>query len=71
MAAHDEMRNRDADEIFKAEGAADYLKTTVANLARLRHEGGGPPYCRLGRSIRYRRVDLEQWVQANLVGGAR
>jgi predicted DNA-binding transcriptional regulator AlpA len=47
--------------------AAAYLQLTVQTLARWRmaRPGKGPPYCKLGRGlVRYRREDLEAWVQA-------
>jgi predicted DNA-binding transcriptional regulator AlpA len=52
--------------LAKAAAVADYLGTTVAQLARLRWEGKGPTYVRLGRSIRYRWSDVDAWVEANL-----
>lgn len=43
---------------------AEYLGITVANLARWRWEGSGPPYRRVGRLIRYRWDEVDQWVEA-------
>jgi predicted DNA-binding transcriptional regulator AlpA len=55
------------DPLILPSEAADYLKVTVQTLARWRmaRPGKGPPYCKLGRGlVRYRREDLEAWVQA-------
>ncbi len=42
------------------------LKTVTIESWRAR--GEGPPYVRLGRSVRYRRQDIEAWVTARRVG---
>jgi predicted DNA-binding transcriptional regulator AlpA len=55
--------------LAKATEAAAFLNTTISQLARLRWEGAGPAYVRLGRSIRYRWADLDAWVEAGLVHG--
>ena len=57
--------------LAKAAAVADYLGTTIAQLARLRWEGKGPTYVRLGRSIRYRWSDVDAWVEANVQPGRR
>lgn len=48
---------------------AEYLKTTTNQLARWRHEGSGPPYVKLHRSVLYRWEDIHQFVQSNLHQG--
>lgn len=42
------------------------ISRTPATLAKLRVVGGGPKFRRFGRSIRYARNDLNDWVNANL-----
>lgn len=44
---------------------ASFLKTTPNRLARLRSEGRGPAFTRLGRSIRYRWEDVHSFVESN------
>ncbi|KUI43874.1 hypothetical protein AU198_25465 [Mycobacterium sp. GA-1199] len=46
---------------------AKVVRTTEAHLARLRHEGRGPDYIKLGRSVRYRWEDVERWIAENTV----
>ncbi|OBF95111.1 hypothetical protein A5790_01845 [Mycobacterium sp. 852002-51152_SCH6134967] len=57
-----------------AREVADYLHTTPNQLNRLRYEGTGPQYIKLGRSVRYRWEDVFAWVDANVrttsAGGA-
>ena len=44
--------------------AADYMDSSPSTLAKLRLRGGGPTFCRIGRAIRYRRIDLDEWLLA-------
>ena len=61
----------DADETAPPTGialppqVASYLKTNPNRLARLRSEGKGPAFMRLGRSIRYRWEDVHAFVEGN------
>jgi hypothetical protein len=41
--------------------AAAYTGLSVQRLANLRHLGGGPVFCRAGRSVLYLREDLDAW----------
>lgn len=43
-------------------GAAAYLKCSKSFLEKLRCFGGGPVFIRLGRAVRYRTSDLDDWV---------
>lgn len=52
--------------LAKAPQVAAYLLTTPNQLARLRFEGHGPKYVKLGRSVRYRWEDVHSWVEANV-----
>jgi hypothetical protein len=45
---------------------AAYLETNTNRLARLRSEGRGPVFTRIGRSIRYRWEDVHAFVEGNL-----
>lgn len=50
--------------------AAEFLQLSPATLSTWRSRRGrvardgkqGPPFLRLGRSIRYRRADLDAWI---------
>lgn len=50
--------------------AGVYLSLDPGHLANLRSRGLGPAYVRLGRAVRYRTEDLDQWVQSQRVDGA-
>jgi hypothetical protein len=44
---------------------AEYLHTTVANLAQLRYNGRGPKFIKAGRRILYRWYDVADWLDRN------
>jgi hypothetical protein len=47
--------------------AAEFLGLSVRTLQTWRVRGGGPPYCKIGRSVRYQRADLAVFRQSHLV----
>lgn len=48
--------------------AARYVGISEATLRLWRAEGRGPRYFRAGQKlVRYRRIDLDQWIQSRLV----
>ncbi|KRV16826.1 hypothetical protein AN459_29945 [Pseudomonas aeruginosa] len=51
--------------MFTTEEAAQYLRLSRQTLELLRLQGGGPRYAKLGRSVRYRRAALDEWLAAN------
>jgi len=51
------------DEILTPPATAEFLKTEPRTLEAWRSRGVGPAFIRLsGRAIRYRRSDLERWL---------
>ena len=54
------------DRLLTVEELADYLGVPIATLYQWRHRGEGPPGFRVGRYIRYRRNDVEQWIRDRL-----
>ena len=48
--------------------AAEYLGTTVGTLNGWRHYGKNTiPFVRWGRSIRYRKEDLDAWIASHVI----
>jgi hypothetical protein len=50
--------------------AADYLRISAAFLRHARRHHAGPVFLRIGRAIRYRRADLDAWLEERRVPGA-
>jgi excisionase family DNA binding protein len=42
---------------------ADELKVPVATIYRWSSDGTGPTSYRVGRHLRYKRVDVDQWLE--------
>jgi excisionase family DNA binding protein len=42
---------------------AEYLRVSLATVRRWRSEGTGPPWFRAGRSVRYSRRALDEWIK--------
>ena len=49
-------------ENLKTEEAAEFLRVKPTTLEQWRWNGKGPRYCKLGRSVIYRRADLEAFM---------
>jgi excisionase family DNA binding protein len=49
-------------EFFSTEGLARYLGVPTATVRQWRHKRTGPRGIRVGKYIRYRRADVEQWL---------
>jgi hypothetical protein len=47
--------------------AAAYLKCCWQSLRNYRLAGQGPPYSRVGKSPRYRKTDLDAWLEKSRV----
>jgi excisionase family DNA binding protein len=59
----------DADRLeplFSPSDVAEYLGVPVKTLYRWRYLGVGPPALRVGRHVRYRRSDVERWVEQRI-----
>jgi hypothetical protein len=47
--------------------AADFLDLSVRSMQGYRYRGGGPSFVRLSsRCVKYRRIDLREWIEARL-----
>ncbi len=50
---------------------ADYLSVPVSTLYQWRHRGIGPRAARVGRHLRYRRTDVDRWVEQHMSDSSR
>jgi len=53
-----------SDVLLEPNEAAAFLKVSLSWLAKARMRGDGPPYLRIGRSIRYTEAALMQWMKS-------
>ena len=61
-------RNDPLDTLVDEREAASILCYSVRALQNWRHRGGGPKFIKVSaRSVRYRRRDLMDWIEARTV----
>ena len=53
-------------KVVTARVAAKFVGLSESTLAKLRLNGNGPIYCKLGRRVLYRPSDLEQWLESRI-----
>lgn len=51
------------EPLMTTEQLGEYLQKPVATLYAWRHRGGGPPAIPVGRGLRYRREDVDRWLE--------
>ena len=51
-------------KVLTSKAAAHVVGLSESTLAKLRLNGNGPIYCKLGRRVVYRAADLENWLQS-------
>ncbi|NMM24450.1 MAG: helix-turn-helix domain-containing protein [Phycicoccus sp.] len=51
------------DELLSMQEVADIVRVPIATLRYWRHLGSGPQSFRIGRSVRYWRSDVLQWLE--------
>jgi hypothetical protein len=52
------------EPLMTTEDLADYLQKPIATLIAWRVRGQGPPAIRVGRGLRYRPADVEEWLKS-------
>jgi predicted DNA-binding transcriptional regulator AlpA len=52
--------------VVTAHTAAKLVGLSQSTLAKLRLNGNGPPYCKLGRRVVYRPGDLNDWLASRI-----
>ena len=54
-------------DVFDTIEAAQHVRLSKPTLERLRLTGDGPSFLKLGRAVRYRKADLDEWLASRLV----
>ena len=63
-------------DILNTREAADYVRLGKPTMERFRISGEGPVFVKLGGAVRYRKADLDSWIEPRRVrstsdGGAK
>ena len=59
--------NGNSDDLLTERQAAELLTVSSRTLQSWRSDGLGPPFVRVGRSVRYPRKELLDWLADNTV----
>lgn len=51
------------DELFDTEAVARYAGLSPVTLRKWRMTGAGPRFVRLGRAVRYRKAELDAYIE--------
>lgn len=54
-------------DVLTTAEAARYVRLSKPTLERFRLTGEGPLYAKLGGAVRYRRTELDQWLESRLL----
>jgi excisionase family DNA binding protein len=55
-----------AESLMTVEELADYLSIPVKTVYRWRLTGVGPRGAKVGRYVRFRRADVDEWLEGQL-----
>ena len=53
------------DPLLTAQQLAEYLQVPIATIYTWRHRHQGPPGFRVGKHLRFRWADVEDWIGIN------
>lgn len=59
--------NDGATRLLSTKEAAEFIGIKPATLEHWRWENVGPPYLKVGRAVRYRKLDLILWLEGQQV----
>lgn len=51
-------------QLMTTQQVADYLSVPLGTLYQWRHAGSGPRGFRVGRHVRFRRADVDAWLES-------
>ncbi|MGV9672467.1 MULTISPECIES: helix-turn-helix transcriptional regulator [unclassified Gordonia (in: high G+C Gram-positive bacteria)] len=54
-------------DLLNTKQAAEYVGLAFQTMSNMRWRGDGPAYVKMGRTVRYRRADLDAWVASQVV----
>lgn len=57
------------DRLLSRREVADLLRVPVPTLEHWAFKGTGPRYFRVGRHVRYRLEDVQEWLEQHAAGG--
>lgn len=56
----------DPDHLLTYDDVSRILQVPVNTLRQWRHRGEGPPALRIGGHVRFRRADVDAWIESRV-----
>jgi len=53
-------------DILNTKEVAAYVRLGRQTIEHMRLTGNGPPFTKFGRAVRYRRSDIDAWIESRL-----
>jgi hypothetical protein len=63
----EQLINSSPDHVFGLRGASVYLGVSGAAVRTWNRKGTGPTFFRAGKLLKFRKRDLDAWIEARLV----
>jgi excisionase family DNA binding protein len=60
------MSLAESERLLSPRQLASYLNVSVATVYDWRHRRCGPPGFRIGKHVRYRRSDVDRWIEEQI-----
>jgi excisionase family DNA binding protein len=57
------------DEMMTPRQLADFLQVPLGTIYQWRHKGQGPRGSKVGRHVRYRQTDVDEWLDRGSESG--
>lgn len=58
------------NELLTKDETAEYLRISPGTLSYMRHVGNAPPALKVGKHVRWRKSDLDAWIEKQLAADA-
>jgi excisionase family DNA binding protein len=58
--------SQDPDQLMTAEETSEYLRVPVDTLYAWKYKGYGPKPAKVGRHLRYRLRDVDEWIDGQV-----
>lgn len=65
------MPEHDNNEVLTEKEAASLLKVSLRTVQNWRYDKNGPPYTKIGGTIRYRRSEVLAWLSREQVSSSK
>ncbi|HEY8271555.1 MAG TPA: helix-turn-helix domain-containing protein [Pseudobdellovibrionaceae bacterium] len=56
------MEGNVVEDIDNTKNMAEYLNMSQSWARQARMRGDGPPFLKIGRTVRYRKTDVDEWM---------